>query len=171
MIITPRRNLYLPERKWGRPQFQRGIICATATYGVAAVAPIYDLANLATSYTDTAAPTQTYGVLMTFQTDATIDVFRDVAANLLDEQDPYTHNVSACWVRCLFVSGNDIISGPTLGSWHLCTVQRQWTYRHTTGGGPDTRAGTYSWTLSSDSSGSPIEEGPKNILLTVGELF
>ena len=136
-----------------------------------AVTPLYDLADLATTYTDKGAATQTYGVLMTFQTDKTIDVFRDVAADLLDEQDPYTHDVAKCWVRALFVSGDDIIVGPTLGSWHACTSQRQWTYRHDTGGGEDIRTGTYSFTLSSDSSGSPIEEGPKNITFDVGELF
>ncbi len=32
MIIVPRKNLYLPERKWGQKKFQRGIICATAVY-------------------------------------------------------------------------------------------------------------------------------------------
>ncbi len=33
MIIVPRRNLYLPERKWGVRKFQRGIIMATMVRG------------------------------------------------------------------------------------------------------------------------------------------
>jgi len=32
MIIVPRRNLYLPERKWGFKKFQRGIVQATCVY-------------------------------------------------------------------------------------------------------------------------------------------
>lgn len=32
MIIVPKKNLYLPERIWGRKRFQRGIICATAVF-------------------------------------------------------------------------------------------------------------------------------------------
>ena len=36
MIIIPRHNLYLPERKWGQRKFQRGILIATAIFGTAA---------------------------------------------------------------------------------------------------------------------------------------
>ena len=35
MIIVPRRNIYLPQSKFGYKRFQRGIICATAVYAPA----------------------------------------------------------------------------------------------------------------------------------------
>jgi len=45
MIIVPKKNLYLPERIWGRPKFQRGIVCATAVYGPVIPALSVSLSN------------------------------------------------------------------------------------------------------------------------------
>ena len=33
MIFVPRRNIWTPQRRWGIPKFQRGIICATLIVG------------------------------------------------------------------------------------------------------------------------------------------
>lgn len=140
-------------------------------HSVGGVASIYDLADLNTAYSDLGAATQTYAVQMVFRTAGHIDVLKDVTPDFFNEQDPYTHDTAECWTRVLFVSGQNIITGPALGSWHQNSTIRIWTYRYTTGGGPDEKTGVYSFTLSSDSSGSPIEFGPKNISFNVGELF
>lgn len=47
MIIIPKRNLYLPEHKWGLKKFQRGIIVAAPVYAAAAVPGIVALNGIA----------------------------------------------------------------------------------------------------------------------------
>jgi hypothetical protein len=130
---------------------------------------LWDLSELSSSYADTAAGTQTYGVDLTIRTDRTIDVLRTVAADLLDEQAKYTENVSDCYVRLAYVSGDALMAGPTLNTWHACTTERSWLYEYTSSGGVDLKAGTYALSLASDSGGTDIQAGPINITFTVGE--
>lgn len=58
MIIIPRRNLYLPECKWGQRRFQRGIIVAAAAYqhSILPAVPIFLAVNTGALDSATASP-------------------------------------------------------------------------------------------------------------------
>jgi len=133
----------------------------------------WDLSQLSSSYADESAATTTYGVEVIFRTDGTVDILRDVLTDLPDEQNPYvtpTSEASNTWVQCTYSSGNNSITGPALTTWHRLDTQRGWRYAYTSSGGSDFISGTYIWKISSDSSGSPVED-TKTITLTAGELF
>ena len=172
MIIVLKRNLYLPERMWGRKRFQRGIICATAIFGPAIVT-VWSLSNLASSYTDLGAPTQTYGVNIIFRTDGSVDVFKDINPDLLDEEqyvDPGPQSANT-WIRCTHVSGDDMTGGGARGVWHRGTLAVSFLMRHTTGGGMDQLSGVFDFDVSSDASGTPIEASKPAVTVNVGEIF
>jgi hypothetical protein len=132
---------------------------------------IWNLSDLGPSYTDSAAATQTYAVEVSFRTDATVDIFKDVGSNQLDEQVEYvspTSGVSDTWVACSYVSGDDIISGLSKDTWYNCSSIRTWRYAYTSTGGTDLKSGVYTFKLSSDSSGTVVE-ATQNVTLTAGE--
>jgi len=138
----------------------------------AAAGDTYNLADLATTYSDQAGTTTTYEVAIIFRTDATVDVTRLVGSTLNDEQVDYTDGaVADCWVRCTYVSGDTMTGGSSLGTWHQCSTQRSFIMTHTTAGGEDLLQGTFKFELASDASGTPIEADSGNIIVTVGELF
>ncbi len=171
MRYDQRRRLIVPDRL-ALPRRQRGSILLSAFALPGGIA--WSLADLAASYEDSAGPTQTYGVDMVFRTDASVDVLRDIAADLNNEQDPYvdpTSQASNTWVRCHFISGTTMTSGDTLEVWHQLNVQRNFLLRYTSGGGADTVTGNFDFELSSDSSGSPIVAQALSVAITAGELF
>ena len=138
-----------------------------------AVATVWSLVNMASSYTDLGGPTQTYGVNIIFQTDGTLDVFKDIGADLFDEEqyvDPGSES-SNTWVRCTYVSGNDMTGGGARGVWHRANLAVSFLMRYTTSGGTDQISGVFNFELSSDASGSPIEATKNNVTVTVGEIF
>ena len=130
---------------------------------------LYDLSTLASSYSDTGAGTTTYTVTMTIQTDQSIDITKAVNSDLLNEQDPYTEDTGQCWVRLAYVSGDALMTGPTLNTWFACTSARAWVYSYLSSGGVDLKSGVYALSLASDAAGSTIEAGPVNITFEVGE--
>lgn len=131
------------------------------------------LGGLATLYADLGGATQTYEVGIFFQLDATVDVFRGQAADLLNEQIDYVSATptSNTWVRCTHVSGDDMTSGSSRGAWHNINVPRNFTMTKVSGGGPDLFDGTFNFELSSDSSGSPVVASKLGVRVNVGEIF
>jgi hypothetical protein len=140
----------------------------------AGVPPTWSLADLATSYSDQGGATTTYAVEVLFHTDATVDVFRDISADLLNEQNPYVNPAAQAantWVRCTFVSGNDMTAGAARGVWHRLDTVRTFTMRHTSAGGEDKLTGVFDFELSSAASGSPIEAQKLAVTIIAGEAF
>ena len=132
----------------------------------------WSLNDLASSYADINTPTQTYAVEVTFRTTGKVDVLRDIAADLLNEQNPYVDPESQAvvtWVRCKFVSGSDMTAGDTRDVWLQLNSERKYTMRHASSGGSDTRTGVFDFELSSDSSGSPIVAQALAVTISAGE--
>lgn len=145
-------------------------VSAFPTAVVTTAGVIYDLSSLGTAYEDTGFTAQTYHVQTVFRTAGDIDILRLIGSDSLNVQDPYTSKTDKCWVRCRYVSGNAIITGPTLNTWVACSTERVWEYSYAGGGGADTRVGTYDFTLASDSGGTNIKAGPKNVTFTAGTI-
>ncbi len=134
---------------------------------------MWNLSDLASSYADLALGINTYAVQVTFRTDGTVDVLRDVAADLNNEQDPYvdpTSESSNTWVRCTHNSGDDMTAGDTRGVWHRLDVQRQFTMRITTTGPADDLSGNFDFDVSSDASGTPIEASKPGVSIVAGQI-
>ena len=132
----------------------------------------WSLSDLASSYADLNPATQTYAVEMVFRTAGDIDVLRDIAADLLNEQDPYVDpaaRAAITWVRCKLISGDDMTAGDTRNVWLQLTSERTYTMRHTSSGGTDIRLGVFDFELSSDASGSPIEAQALSVTIQAGE--
>lgn len=138
-----------------------------------ATALVWSLSNLADTYFDLGGATQTYGVDIIFQLDATVDVFRDIAADLLNEQVDYVSETPTTntWVRCTHISGNDMTAGDARGVWHNIDVTRVFTMRIVSPGGSSDITGDFNFELSSDSSGSPVEASKLGVTVNVGEII
>ncbi len=135
---------------------------------------IWTLATMAASYTDAAAPTQTYGVEVIFRTDGTLDILKDVLSDLLNEVSPYvdpTARTANTWVRCHFISGDTMTAGDTLETWLQLNAQKAFVMRYASSGGSDFITGDFDFELSSDSSGSPIVAQALAVTIKAGELF
>ena len=135
---------------------------------------IWSMAGFDATYTDQGAATQTYAVQVVFHTDGTVDVFRDIAADLPNEVNPYvdpTVESSNTWVQCHFISGDHMTAGAAEETWWRLDVIRTFTMRHTSAGGTDLISGTFDFTLSSDASGSPVEAVALSRTITAGESF
>lgn len=133
----------------------------------------WSLDDLASSYADLNPATQTYAVELVFQVLGDIDVLRDVAGDLLNEQifvDPLSQ-AAITWVRVTHQSGDDMTAGATRGVWLQLNSQRKYTMRHISSGGDDSISGVFDLELSSDASGSPIEAQALGVTITAGEAF
>ena len=173
MFYDRRRKLILPSRFRQRGSIQMGSAGAMAAAGAGGAALTWTLSSLATSYADVGGATQTYAVQVIFQVDATVDVFRDIAADLLNEQIDYVSALPTTntWVRCLYISGDHMTAGAAEDTWHNLNVTRIFTMRIISPGGPSDISGVFNFELSSDSSGSPIEASKNNVNINAGEIF
>lgn len=168
MIIAPKKRIIVP-RRFGAIRRQRGYIVGVG-FNFAPGDITFDLSSLASSYSDIGGATNTYAVQVYFQSDATVDVFRDVGSDLLNEQVDYSTDVNNSYVMCEYVSGSHMTAGSGEDTWLALSSVRNFTMRHTSGGGPDTISGVFKFHLSSSASG-PAEESTGNVTITVGEIF
>lgn len=131
----------------------------------------WSLSRLAASYADESLLTKTYQVLVTFQLDGTVDVFRAHSSNLLNEETYVAPDSGAdgTWVRCTHQSGDDMTSGASRGVWHQCNAQRQFVMSHNSSGGDDQISGTFDFELASDSAGVSIVAQKLGVTVRVGE--
>ena len=133
----------------------------------------HDLSDLADNYADVGGSTTTYAVEIIARTDGSIDVLRDIGADL-DDEEVYVTPASAAantWIRCSHISGNDMTSGDSRGVWHRLNAERNFTMRYTSSGGPDDLSGTFDIELSTSASGTPIVASKIGVLINVGEVF
>lgn len=131
----------------------------------------YSLSNLNSAYSDTDFGADTYGVVVWFRTDGTVDVTRTVAADLNDEET-YVVPASASsstYVRCTYVSGSHMTGGAAEDTWHQITVQRGFSMSYAAGAGPDTISGVFTFELSPD-NGSTVVATKSNVTITAGSL-
>ena len=133
----------------------------------------YDLSALAAGYTDQDSSTTTFKVVFLFRvtTDGTVDVDRNVEADLPDEAIYVTPAAGALGVRCTQNSGTALNVGDTVGSWVSLTPAqaRSFGLSYTSGGGPDQVVANIDLEISTDSGGSSIVASKAGIDLTVGE--
>jgi hypothetical protein len=175
VILVPEINIWTPQFEWPEWMKRRRdtIICASAVHG-GAISYTWSLASMATSYTDLGGLTQTYEVGIFFQVDGTVDVFREQAADLLNEVDPYvdpTSGTVVTWVRCTWNSGDDMTSGNSRGTWHQLNTARAFVMTKVSSGGPDEFSGNFDFELSSESDGTPVEASKLSVTVNVGEIF
>lgn len=69
------------------------------------------------------------------------------------------------WISVAYVSGDtSYVSGDALNSWHQLSTNRSWTFERD---GTGTSNSVYSATLSPESDGTPIHDGPNNFNVTL----
>ena len=133
----------------------------------------YDLSDLSAGYTDQDPSTTTFKVEFLFRvsTDGTVDVDRNVEADLPDEAVYVTPPAGALWVRCTQNSGTALNEGDTVGSWLSLTPAqaRSFGLSHISGGGPDQVVANIDLEISTDSGGASVVASKAGIDLTVGE--
>lgn len=133
---------------------------------------VYSLSNLNSSYSDTDFGADTYGVVVWFRTDGTVDVTRTVAADLNDEETyvvPGSQSANT-YVRCSYVSGSHLTGGAAEDTWLKLDVQRGFSMSYAASAGPDTISGVFTFELSRNSDGSNVLATKSNVTITVGSL-
>lgn len=172
MIIVPKRNLYLPERKWGQKKFQRGIICATAIFG-SSTTVVITVSGRFIDHSVINGNTARAGVRV--NVDGTIDKVEGTVFTQIDSSTDWripNANGAGYWVQ--FTKGifdpapNYNPDTTTLGTWYeLDTVSRRVGWQETAD--DTTNGGVLTIKISDDSSGSPVlDQGNFTCTATVG---
>lgn len=133
---------------------------------------VYSLTNMQGAYADVDFGAATYVVQIRFAPDGTVDVLRNIAADLLNEETHTTPGDDSdnTYVRCTNVGGSDMTSGQARGVWLAIDQNRDFIMSYAAAGGPDTIQGDFDFELSSDASGSPIEASKLSVNVSVGSI-
>lgn len=162
MIIVPRRNLYLPERKWGKRKFQRGIIAATAVYGEVAEPAVLNLAG--ETATDVGV-NRTARATMVVRADGTMDRIQNLSIVQVD--------TAADWIRPETAAPDDYearytgLTGDPLDSstskavniWHVLSTSDYFFEQSADQGTNDDNDSTFTIEIRKGSSGGALVTG------------
>ncbi len=166
MILVPKHNLYLPERKWGLRKFQRGIIQATCVYGSGGVVTLSG--RIVTVEEEIIAAIA--GVRV--NSDGTVDKRESAVFTQIDSATDWIIPNSAApddyevrITNVVFNAGTGFfVSAAAEDVWIVLTSDREWSVRDTdssAGGNKDT---DFTIEIRKGSSGGAIETGAYTLI-------
>ena len=139
------------------------------------VVTVYDLSDLAGSYSDVGGTSVTYSVEIIIRNtnDGTVDVTRGQSANQNNEENYLVPpNGMNLWVQCTQNSGTALNVGDTVGSWvTLESAQsRSFGLSYLSSGPADSISTNIDLDIATDSGGTNIVASRASIVVTVGEI-
>lgn len=146
MIIVPKKNIYLPERKWGIPKFQKGVLHPVGFWkDVGAGGGIVKLSTAWALNSYTAASAVTTSI--TFNTDGSISTSTNDTSTLPDADNWWTAQPETAIgdnyeVAVTAIGAGSFSTGLALNTWGRLDVARGWTVRVLAKAAPDVKSVT-----------------------------